>query len=50
VIVQEVGVESDNDGGIIGSCVACLNAMVMIVEEVNSMSRRGISGLYKELL
>lgn len=35
---QVVAVGSDNDGGIIGSCVACLVAGVMIFEAFDGMS------------
>lgn len=40
VVDQVVAVGSDSDGGTVGSCVACLDAGVILLEALNGISRK----------
>jgi hypothetical protein len=40
VVDQVVAVGSDSDGGTVGSCVACLDAGVILLEAFDGISRR----------
>jgi hypothetical protein len=40
VVDQVVVVGSDSDGGTVGSCVACLDAGVVLLEAFDGISRR----------
>lgn len=40
MVDQVVAVGSDSDGGTVGSCVACLDAGVILLEAFDGISRR----------